>query len=102
MRIRLKENLTRIMAERRLTLAALSKKSGVPRSSLHNWATIGSQQKLNILHLRQLCACLEIPLHEMLFDEGDPFEKREVGREILKELFTGDLRVSIHKIERKK
>ena len=102
MAIRLKENLTRIMAERRLTLAALSKLSGVPRSSLHNWATSESQQKINIKHVQQLCAALKVPLHELVFSEPDPHEKREFGREVLKELFSGDLRVSIHKIEREK
>jgi hypothetical protein len=33
--------------QRRLTLAALSKMSGVPRSFIHNWATAGNQVKFN-------------------------------------------------------
>lgn len=102
MSIKLKENLNRILAERRLSLAALSKLSGVPRSSLHNWTTATAQQKINVRHVQQLCAALKIPIHELLFSEPDPYEKREIGREVLKELFSGDLRVSIHKIERLK
>lgn len=92
MSIKLKNNLTRILSERRLTLAALAKKSGVPRSSIHNWTSAAGQEKINIRHVQKLARALEIPLHQLLFSEPDPFEKREI--------FSGDLRVSIHKIER--
>lgn len=37
-------------------------------------------------------------MHELCYGEPDPYEVK--SEEILKELFSGDIRVSIHKIER--
>lgn len=102
MTFKLKPNLNRLMTERKLTLAELSKKSGVARSSIHNWLTASNQTKINITHVQKVAAALKVPLHELLFSEPDPFERRDVPREVLKELFSGDLRVTIHKIERQR
>lgn len=101
MSIKLKENLNKLVKERGLTLTTLAKKAGIPKSSLHGWMSSNTIEKINVKQLQKVCSALEIPMYSLLFAEPDPHEKRELGAEVLKELFSGDLRVSIHKIERK-
>lgn len=80
------------------TLGQLAKTSGVPRATLHGWTTGRSALDLN--QVKKVALALEVSLHELIFGEPDPYEVPT--DELLKELFTGDVRVSIHRIERKR
>lgn len=55
--------------------------------------------QLTPTQLRKVAATLQISTHELMFDEVDPFENK--ADEILKELFSGDVQVTLHRIERK-
>lgn len=90
------EVLTRLMKERALTLAKLSRLSGVPKTSIHGWMT--GRKAMDLDQLKRVASVLEVSLHELAYGEEDPFAMRK--GEILKELFSGDVRVTIHKIER--
>jgi transcriptional regulator with XRE-family HTH domain len=92
----LEQNLPRLMKAKRFTLERLAKASGVPKSTLHGWIN-GSAP--NLKQLKNVAAVLEVSLHELAFGVGDPFEPEK--REILKELFSGDIRVTLHKIEKR-
>ena len=71
--------------------------SGVPQSTLAGWGA--GRSVGNIDDLKKVCDVLQVSLHQLLYDEPDP---HEIGHEeILRELFTGDIRVSISKIEKK-
>ncbi len=80
------------------SLAKLSREAGVPPQTLHNW-TVG-RTSINPIQLKKVATALETSIHYLLFDEPDPFEV--VGEEILKEIFSGDVRVTLHRIEKKR
>lgn len=84
--------------ERGWTLTKLSKQSSVPIATLHGWAN--GRTRPDLKQLQKVAMALEVSLHTLAFGSPDPFETG--GEEILRELFTGDIRVSIQKIERTK
>jgi transcriptional regulator with XRE-family HTH domain len=85
--------------ERRgLNLSELARKSGVPKQTLHGWVT--GRKGVNLEQLRKVSVALEVSIHELAFGEPDPYESP--SEEVLKELFSGDVRVTLHRIERKK
>ncbi len=90
--------LQRICKDRKLSFSQLARSSTVPLATLHAWTT--GRKSINPDQLRKVAATLQISTHELLFDESDPFENK--ADEILKELFSGDVRVTLHKIERKR
>jgi len=90
------ENLINTMKSKRLSFAELAKKSGVSKSTIHGWTTGRRVQELK--ELKRVATILEVSIHELVFGEPDPFEAK--SQEFLKELFTGDVRLTVHKIER--
>lgn len=93
----LKDNLNKILKRQNMSLSELAKKSKVPKSNLHSWTT-GANPQLD--QLKRVSDILQVPLHELAFGEADPYEV--ASEEILKEIFTGDVRVTLHRIERKR
>lgn len=80
------------------SLTKLSKESSVPIATIHGW--VHGRTRPDLSQLKKVAGALEVSLHLLAFGNPDPFEIP--ADEILKELFTGDIRVSIQKIERKK
>ena len=78
-----------------LSLTKLAKDSGVPKATLHSWTT-GTNP--NVEQLKKVAKTLQVSIHKLAFGISDPFE--EVGVTVLKELFSGDVRVTLHKIEK--
>lgn len=93
----LRKNLSKIMKERNLSLAALASASGVPKQTIHGW-TAGRRVR-DLDKLKKVASVLKMPLHDLLYGVPDPFSS--VTNEVLKELFSGDVRVTIHRIERR-
>lgn len=93
----LKDNLNKHLKLSRISLTELSKKAKVPKTNLHSWTT-GANPQLD--QLKRVCEVLQVPMHELAFGEADPFEPK--SEEILKEIFTGDVRVTLHRIEKRK
>lgn len=91
----LKDNLHRILKRQNMSLTELAKKAKVPKSNLHSWTT-GANPRLD--QLKRVSDVLQVSLHELAFGAADPYEP--TSEEILKELFTGDVRVTLHRIER--
>jgi transcriptional regulator with XRE-family HTH domain len=89
----LSKNLVDLCKKKNLTIAALAKKSGVKQPTLHGWTTGRSVQNLD--DLKKVCDVLEVGLHTLLYGVPDPHESNEA---LLKEIFKGDIRVTIHKI----
>jgi transcriptional regulator with XRE-family HTH domain len=92
---KLNDNLLSLLKKRNLSMSDLAKKSKVPKTNLHSWAS-GANPQLD--QLKRVCEVLQVPLHELAFGETDPFEPK--SEEILKEIFTGDVRVTLHRIEK--
>jgi transcriptional regulator with XRE-family HTH domain len=93
----LKDNLNKHLKLSGISLTELSKKAKVPKTNLHSWTT-GANPQLD--QLKRVCEVLQVPMHELAFGEADPFEPK--SEEILKEIFTGDVRVTLHRIEKRK
>lgn len=89
------KNIIRLCEERNLSLSALARLSGVKQPTLHGWTTGRSVQNLD--DLRKVCLILEVSLHSIIFGTRDPFENPD--RELLKEIFKGDIRVTIHRVD---
>lgn len=94
----LSKTLAKICKSKKISISQLSKLSGVPQPTLHGWTS--GRSVGNIDDLKKVSEALQVSLHQLLYDQADPFELGH--EEILKELFSGDLRVTIHKIEKKK
>lgn len=83
---------------RKLSLTQLSRICGVPTQTIHGWTT--GKSAANLTQLKKVATALKISLHELAFGEPDPFESP--SEEILKEIFSGDVRVTLHRIERRR
>lgn len=94
--MKLAKNLKDLCIKQGLSFSELARQASVPVQTLHAW-TIG-RRSVNPEQLRRVAQVLRVSFHELLFGTPDPYE---VGHEeLLKELFSGDLRVTIHKVER--
>lgn len=96
--MRLSENITTLCKKKGWKLAELSRKAGIPNQTLHNWLT--GRTSVNPVQLKKVAAVLEVSLFYLIFGEADPYEQPSV--EVLKEIFSGDVRVTLHRIEQKR
>lgn len=96
--LKLSENLQNLCELRGMSLSKLAKVSGVPKSTIHAWTK--GRQSLDFVQLKKVSRVLEVSLHELLYGEPDPFEG--MSGAMLKELFSGDVRVTVHRIERRR
>lgn len=92
----LSKNILKLCKQKRLSLTALAKKSGVKQPTLHGWTTGRSVQ--NLEDLRRVCEVLEVGLHTLIFGTADPFEKKELSMD---EIFKGDVHITIQRIDKK-
>lgn len=92
-----KVNLQTILKAKGMTLPQLAKASGVPKSTIHSWS---DQKAINIDQLKAVAGVLQVSIHQLMFGQPDPHE--QIGREILSEIFSGDIRVTLHKIVKAK
>ena len=81
-----------------LSLSRLAKEAGVPVQTIHAWTT--GRKSINPEQIKKVASVLEISIHQLIFDEPDPHES--VGEEVLKEIFSGDVRITLHRVERKR
>jgi transcriptional regulator with XRE-family HTH domain len=88
----LNKNLLELCKKRSISIATLSRMSGVKQPTLHGWTTGRSVQNLD--DLKKVCDALEVGVHTLLYGKPDPYEKED-----LSELFKGDVRITIHRIK---
>ena len=86
------------MKGRDWSLSKLARESGVPVATIHGW--VAGRTRPDLGQLKKVATTLEVSIHELAFGESDPFETP--GDEVLKEIFSGDVRISLHRIERRK
>ncbi|MNJ91243.1 Helix-turn-helix domain protein [compost metagenome] len=91
------KNLSKLMKEKGFTLIRLAKESGVSKQTIHGWTT--GRRVHDLGQLKKVATILEIPIHDLVYGEPDPFLNQ--SQVLLKELFSGDVRVTIHKLERR-
>lgn len=102
MTLKLKENIEKLMKEQGLSQSQLAAKAKVSKATLHGYLnpTSKAQTKVDVASVKRICEVLNADLHETLFGSPDPNSKVNLPKEILTEIFKGDLRVTIHKVDR--
>lgn len=95
----LSKNIRGILQQKRWTVAELSRRSGVPRTTLQDWIT--SQTSVNLNQLKKVAETLEVPAYRLTYGMNEPDPYEGPAEEILKEIFSGRLQVTIHKVESK-
>lgn len=90
----IEKNLLKRCKEKGFTISQLARLSGVKQPTLHGWTTGRSVHKMD--DLKEVCRVLEISVHQLLFGVPDPFE---TNTEVFEKIFSGDLRITIHKIK---
>ena len=84
--------------ERGITVAKLARDCGVPVQTIHNWST--AKGAVSPDQVKLVSQALGVSVHYLLYGESDPHE--QPNEEILKEIFSGDVRVTLHRVERKR
>jgi transcriptional regulator with XRE-family HTH domain len=97
--MRLAEMLLMLCEEKKISLSQLAKRARTPVATIHGWRTGRSVQDMD--QLKRVATVLECPIHRLLYGESDPFESA-IGEDSLKEIFSGDVRITLHRIERTK
>jgi transcriptional regulator with XRE-family HTH domain len=96
--MKLANNIATICKKKGWPIARLARETGVPVKTIHGWTA--GKKALNIDDVRKVAEGLEISLHQLLFGTPDPYEGKDL--EILEQIFSGDVRVTIHKIKHRK
>lgn len=71
MEVKLKKVLNRELKSRTMTVTSLSRETGIPRTTLHDWYTGRLPSSKNIHYLYKLSAYFKISLSLLLFDTQD-------------------------------
>ena len=96
--MKLGSKLNQLCKAQNMSLSRVAKEAGVPMQTVHAWTT--GRKSINPDQIRKVAMVLKVSIYELMFDECDPFESQ--SEEILKEIFSGDVRVTLHRIEKTK
>lgn len=100
--MQLKNMLEKAMKDQGVTQAKLAQLARVSKATLHGYLNPRvKQSKIDVAIVKRLCEILKLDFHEALFGVPDPNSKALVPNEVLHELFKGDVRVTLHRIEKK-
>lgn len=87
--------LKQLIKERRLTIKEISKGSGVPPTTIAEWAN--ERTPKNPQQVRKVAQFLGVSIHYLLFGEED---SQEPIQKILKEdFFTGTFEITVKKVK---
>lgn len=94
----LKVTLKHLMKCNSLTLASLSKSTGVPKQTLHNWLT-GMEPK-NLGHLKSVSSHFGLTIEELCFGELPSFKTDVRLDQFQNEIFAGVFEVVLRRVDR--
>lgn len=95
--VKIQTTLKMLLAEQNLSLRDLSKRSGVPYSTLQEWSTNRSPK--NPVQIQKVASCLGVSMHYLIFGEED---KAEPLTKLLKEdVFSGTFEINIKRVKSK-
>ncbi|WP_168196566.1 helix-turn-helix transcriptional regulator [Bdellovibrio sp. ZAP7] len=93
--MKLKSNLKHILADRDMTAAQLSRKTGVPKTTLSEWLSGGNPR--DIKKVKIVADELGITVDELCFG---PFERKSPLKEMEDEIFAGNFDVILRKAKK--
>jgi transcriptional regulator with XRE-family HTH domain len=96
--MKLGHTIQKLCEERGWTVAKLAREAGIPAQTIHNWSV--ARGAVNPDQVKKVSQVLGISMHFLFYGEPDPHE--QPTGEILREIFSGDVRVTLHRIERVK
>ncbi len=100
--MQLKTMLVKAMDNQGVTQAKLAQLARVSKATLHGYLNPRVKQtRIDIAIVKRLCDILKLDFHVALFGLPDPNSQALIPKEILHEIFNGDVRVTIHRIEKK-
>lgn len=92
--IKIASTLKQLLKERGISLRELSKRSGVPVSTLSEWSS--NREPKSPIQTRKVAEALGVSMHFLLFGEDD---RQEPLQKLLKEdLFQGTFEISIKRV----
>jgi len=91
------DNVRRACEKRGWSISRLAKEAGIAQQTIHGWTT-GRSPSLE--QLKKVADVLESPLYKLAFGTHDPNELE--ADTILTEIFKGDVRVTLERIEKVK
>lgn len=89
--------LARVMRERRLSVKELSKTSGVPVSTIHEW--INGRSPRDPLQAKKVADALQISLNRLLFDTPDLTESINLNQILKEDVFSGVFEINIKRVK---
>lgn len=95
--IKIAQTMKQLLKERGITLRELSKRSGVPVSTLSEWSS--NREPKSPTQTRKVAQALGVSMHFLLFGEDDSQEPLQM---LLKEdLFQGTFEITVKKVRMK-
>lgn len=95
--IKIAQTMKQLLKERGITLRELSKRSGVPVSTLSEWSS--NREPKSPTQTRKVAQALGVSMHYLLFGEDD---SQEPLQKLLKEdLFQGTFEITVKKVRMK-
>jgi transcriptional regulator with XRE-family HTH domain len=95
--IKIAQTMKQLLKERGMTLRELSKRSGVPVSTLSEWSS--NREPKSPTQTRKVAQALGVSMHYLLFGEDD---SQEPLQKLLKEdLFQGTFEITVKKVRMK-
>ncbi len=95
--IKIAQTLKQLLKERGMTLRELSKRSGVPVSTLSEWSS--NREPKSPTQTRKVAAALGVSMHYLIFGEDDGQEPLQ--RLLKEDLFQGTFEITVKKVRMK-
>lgn len=93
--IKIGETLRELIRQKRYSLKALSKATGVPASTLGEW--INNRTPKNPIYIQKVASALGVSMHYLLFGEEDSQEP--ITKLIAEDVFKGTFEISIKRVK---
>lgn len=98
--MQISKTLKSLMSERNLSVKDLSKLSGIPVSTLHEW--LGGRTPRDLVKVKKVAEALKISFNQLLFGEPDEHESISLQQLLKEDLFSGTFEVNIKRVHIKK
>lgn len=96
--MKLKIILKQLMKANDLTLAKLSKSTGVPKQTIHNWLT-GTEPK-NLSHLKKVATYFDLSIDELCYGENLKQKGPESLGKYRDEIYAGIFEVVLRRVRK--
>jgi transcriptional regulator with XRE-family HTH domain len=95
--IRIADTLKALLKENGISLRELSKRSGVPVSTLSEWSS--NREPKSPIQTRKVAAALGVSMHYLLF--GEPDQQEPLAKLLKEDVFSGTYEISVKRVRMK-